>query len=360
MPQGWDSVRYQFVDTLSHTIGRHELKAGVDMQLDDQNTYFLGNKDGTFTFRTDAPFDPNDRSTYPFQYTQTIGDWYDPRKNEIYSGFVQDTWRAHESPDRQRRPALRHRDDLREGARRSTSIRISNNVAPRVGATWTATERRTHRRARRLRRLLRPGLQQHLRQHQQLGALDQRHGAESRIPRSVCRRHHRRDQAEHHDRRADDRHAVDADRRASASRRELRPGLAVSVDGVRTLGYDLFNALDINAPLPGASVRPDPTICASCSTRRPAAAGRTRCSSSLERRSGRGPDVQRLVHALGRGPQRRGLRLRAAGFLQLRRRRRPPPATIAATSSWRRRCGRCRGASRPRGCCRRAAGCRGT
>ena len=60
MPQGWDSVRYQFVDTLSHTIGRHDLKAGVDMQFDDQNTYFLGNKDGTFTFRTDAPFDADD------------------------------------------------------------------------------------------------------------------------------------------------------------------------------------------------------------------------------------------------------------------------------------------------------------
>lgn len=96
MPQGWDSVRYQLIDTLSHTIGRHDFKAGVDLQLDDQHTYFLGNKDGTFTFRTDAPFDPNDRSTYPFQYTRTMGDWYDPRKNEIYSGFVQDTWRAHD------------------------------------------------------------------------------------------------------------------------------------------------------------------------------------------------------------------------------------------------------------------------
>jgi hypothetical protein len=96
MPQGWDSVRYQIVNTLSHTVGRHDFKTGVDIQIDDQNTYFLGNKDGTFTFRTDAPFNPNDRSTYPFQYTQTIGDWYDPRKNEIYSAFVQDTWRAHD------------------------------------------------------------------------------------------------------------------------------------------------------------------------------------------------------------------------------------------------------------------------
>lgn len=66
MPQGWWSTQYQFLDTLSHSIGRHELKAGVNVQLDDQQTYFLGNKDGTFTFRTDAPFDPNNRATYPF------------------------------------------------------------------------------------------------------------------------------------------------------------------------------------------------------------------------------------------------------------------------------------------------------
>ena len=65
MPQGWDSVRYQVVDTLAHTIGRHELKAGIDLQFDDQNTYFLGNKDGTFTFRTDAPFNPDDGPRIP-------------------------------------------------------------------------------------------------------------------------------------------------------------------------------------------------------------------------------------------------------------------------------------------------------
>ena len=133
MPQGWDSIRYQLIDTLSHTIGRHDFKTGVDIQLDDQNTYFLGNKDGTFTFRTDAPFDPNDRSTYPFQYTRTIGDWYDPRKNEIYSAFVQDTWRAHSRVDAQPRRALRHGDHLRPAPSRSTSNRISTTL-PRASA----------------------------------------------------------------------------------------------------------------------------------------------------------------------------------------------------------------------------------
>ena len=83
MPQGWKSTRTEFVDTLSHTIGRHDLKAGVDLQFDDQDTYFLGNKDGTFTFRTGLPFDANNLATYPIQYTRTVGDWYDPRKNQM-------------------------------------------------------------------------------------------------------------------------------------------------------------------------------------------------------------------------------------------------------------------------------------
>ena len=125
MPQGWDSVRYQIVDTLSYAFGRHELKAGLDFQFDDQNTYFLGNKDGTFTFRTDAPFDANDRSTYPFQYTQTIGDWYDPAKEPDLFGLRPGYLACSQPPDRECRAALRHRNDICAGQRRSTSIRIS-------------------------------------------------------------------------------------------------------------------------------------------------------------------------------------------------------------------------------------------
>ena len=81
MPQGWNARRYRSVDTLSHTIGRHDLKAGVDVQLDDQDTYFLGTRARTFMFRTDLPFDAANPATYPFQCTRTLGDQYDPRKN---------------------------------------------------------------------------------------------------------------------------------------------------------------------------------------------------------------------------------------------------------------------------------------
>src|SRR5262249_18352670 len=36
MPQGWASDRYEFSDTLSHAVGRHEFKTGGDIQLDYQ------------------------------------------------------------------------------------------------------------------------------------------------------------------------------------------------------------------------------------------------------------------------------------------------------------------------------------
>lgn len=255
MPQGWDSVRYQVVDTLAHTIGRHELKAGFDLQFDDQDTYFLGNKDGTFTFRTDAPFNPDDRSTYPFQYTQTIGDWYDPRKNEIYSAFVQDTWRA--TNRLTVNAGLRYDTETIFAKARAVEVdQDLNNIAPRVGATWTATgDGRT---------VVRGGFGVYYDQGfnnisgnisnsarsnnvtvLNPGFPDPYAGgtiAASR-PSIVI---------------AAPRFTTPSTRTTSLGiRRELAPGFALGIDGVRTLGYDLFNAVDINAPLPGSNVRPD-------------------------------------------------------------------------------------------------------
>lgn len=72
-------------------------------------------------------------------------------------------------------------------------------------------------------------------------------------------------------------------------RRELQAGLAIGVDAVRTLGYQLFNAVDINAPLPGTGVRPDPNYLRILQYQ---TTGRSRSNAllvSLERRSGPGP-----------------------------------------------------------------------
>jgi Carboxypeptidase regulatory-like domain/TonB dependent receptor len=287
MPQGWDSVRYQFIDTISHTIGRHELKAGVDIQLDDQNTYFLGNKDGTFTFRTDAPFDPNDRSTYPFQFTQTIGDWYDPRNNEIYSGFIQDTWRA--TNRLTVNAGLRYDTETIFAKARAVDVdQDLNNVAPRVGATWTATEDG--------RTVVRGGFGIYYDQ-----GFNNISGNISNSARST--------NVTVLNPGFPDPYAggtiaatkpsitiaapsieTPSTRTLSAGvRRELRPGLAVSVDGVRTLGYDLFNALDTNAPLPGTTTRPDADYLRILQYQTTGRSWTNSLLVSLERRSGRGP-----------------------------------------------------------------------
>ncbi|MDP2321076.1 MAG: TonB-dependent receptor [Acidobacteriota bacterium] len=287
MPQGWDSVRYQFVDTLSHSIGRHDFKAGVDLQFDDQNTYFLGNKDGTFTFRTDAAFEPNDRSTYPFQYTQTVGDWYDPRRNQIYSGFVQDTWRAHD------------RLTINAGVRYDTETLFANgkaieveqdlnNVAPRLGFTWTPSAGG--------RTVVRGGFGIYFDQ-----GFNNISGNISNSARStnvtvlnpgypdpyaggtvVASKPSLTIAAP----------AIDTPSSRTLSlgaRREILPGIAVGIDGVRTLGYNLFNAVDINAPLPGTGVRPDNQYLRVVQYQTTGRSWTNALLVSLERRTGRGP-----------------------------------------------------------------------
>lgn len=287
MPQGWDSVRYQFVDTLSHVIGRHELKAGVDIQLDDQDTYFLGNKDGTFTFRTDAPFNPDDRSTYPFQFTQTLGDWYDPRRNEIYSAFIQDTWRAN---DRLTLNAgVRYDTETIFARARAVNVEQDlDNFAPRFGATWTPTaDGRT---------VVRGGFGVYYDQ-----GFNNISGNISNSARStnvtVLNPGFPDPYAGGTIAAAKPSLTIAAPsietpstRTASVGvRRELAPGLAVSVDGVRTLGYNLFNALDINAPLPGTGVRPNDAYLRIVQYQTTGRSWNESLLVSLERRSTDGP-----------------------------------------------------------------------
>ena len=117
-------------------------------------------------------------------------------------------------------------------------------------------------------------------------------------------------------------------------RRELGPGFAVSVDGVRTLGYDLFNAVDINAPLPGNTVRPDPDV----SPHRAVPDDRAeldQCVARLARTPYRAP----RAHA-STSPTRCRNRCGTSRTSDSCRRtrtirppRRPPPATIAVTRS---------------------------
>ncbi len=58
---------------------------------------------------------------------------------------------------------------------------------------------------------------------------------------------------------------------------------------MRTLGYDLFNALDVNAPLPGTAVRPDLNYLRIVQYQTTGRSWTNALLVSLERRTGKGP-----------------------------------------------------------------------
>src|SRR5690606_7013183 len=91
LPQGRDENRYQLVNMFTYSLGRHSLKAGADISLIRADSFFPRNVDGNFQFRTDAPFDPADLSTYPFQYSVAILNPNQPLPNDLYSFFAQDS-----------------------------------------------------------------------------------------------------------------------------------------------------------------------------------------------------------------------------------------------------------------------------
>ena len=148
-PQG-DKARYlSFIDNFTYTLGEHNFKAGVSMIRLVDNAYFLGNKDGTFTFTTDLPYDPNNKATYPTQYTQNIGDWLDHEVDQIYGGFIQDSWRVRTNVTLN----LGLRYDVETAWSHANFMRVAdagtnytpvmqnvkndyNNIQPRVGFAW--------------------------------------------------------------------------------------------------------------------------------------------------------------------------------------------------------------------------------
>ena len=72
-------------------IGSHQFKMGVDFSPIDFAHDSTGGYSGVWTFPKDAPYNPNDKSTWPTQYTQSLPQYADiPVKN--YAWYVQDDW----------------------------------------------------------------------------------------------------------------------------------------------------------------------------------------------------------------------------------------------------------------------------
>lgn len=95
-PQSFTEDRYEVLDSMSLNLfgGDHFVKAGFDYSRVNIDAFVPQNFDGAFIFTTDAPFDPNDQSTYPFIYQVGSGNPNISLRNNIVGLYVQDQWRA--------------------------------------------------------------------------------------------------------------------------------------------------------------------------------------------------------------------------------------------------------------------------
>jgi hypothetical protein len=112
----------------------HNFKVGGGLSFNEMppRTTFSS---GTYQFRTDAPYNPADPSTYPFQFSVTVGppsDWgYEVfSRDRRYYGFAEDKWRVART--------LTLNLGLRYDRQRQTPD-STLNFAPRAGFAWDMT-----------------------------------------------------------------------------------------------------------------------------------------------------------------------------------------------------------------------------
>ena len=253
-PQGRDENRWQFINNLTYTKGSHDLKAGADISIIRAPTFFPRNADGTFTFTTDLPFDANNLATYPTQFTQSISDPNVDLDDDILAFFLQDTWRVR--TDVTISMGLRY--DRENAFSRIVGVPDdTNNFAPRLGVVWDPFKdgRTAVRGGYGLyidQVFLNPPLNVVLAQRARdvtivnPGYPDPytRGSIQSSTPSiSVASENIRTPETK----------SV-----SLGAKRELVSGLALSVDGVYSRGYNQFNNRDLNPRDPATGLRPDP------------------------------------------------------------------------------------------------------
>ena len=254
-PQGRTEDRWQFVNNFSYTLASHDFKTGFDYSRIRATSYFNNNTGGTFTFATDRPFDANDLTTYPTQYTQNIGDPNLRRPNDAIGLFVQDSW--HVRPNFTLNLGLRY--DHETAFKDATGVDdAALNIAPRFGFAWDPRNNQ--------KTVIRGGLGQYYSKvflnitgNIQLAraftgvtivnpGYPDPYSRGSVSPPSAPSTTVAPQEVQ-----------TPVTRQASLGvKHELFSGVAVSVDFVNSRGRNLYNAPDVNAPDPVTGLRPNP------------------------------------------------------------------------------------------------------
>lgn len=256
MPQGRDENRYQIVNMFTYSLGTHSLKAGADISLIRADSFFPRNVDGNFQFRTDAPFNPDDLTTYPFQYSVAILEPNQNLPNDLYSFFAQDSWRARDNLTFN----LGLRYDRERGFHKILGVPDDgNNFQPRLGFVWDPfNDGRTAVRGGYGHYVDQSFLNIQLNVASAEGAVElvvqnpgypdpfSRGNVQDTPPSTAT---------------TVPRPKTPETRSFSLGiKREIVGGLAVSVDGVHSRGYNQYAWDDLNYPDPVTGIRPDPTL----------------------------------------------------------------------------------------------------
>jgi outer membrane receptor protein involved in Fe transport len=94
-PQYFPRTLATVYDTVYINTARHDIKVGGDFTWGTYDFEAHFNENGSFTFTTDAPFNPNDPETWPFSFTQRKPGFYNFRSTQIAT-YIQDDWRVHD------------------------------------------------------------------------------------------------------------------------------------------------------------------------------------------------------------------------------------------------------------------------
>ena len=256
LPQGRNENRLQVVENFSYSTGPHDLKFGADVSIIRADSFFPRNRDGNFTFTTDAPFNAADLSTYPTQYVVATLDPTVDLPNDLYSVFAQDQWRLRTNLTLN----LGLRYDRESGFSKITDVPDDrNNLQPRLGIVWDPfNDGKTAVRAGYGHYVDQSFLNIQLNVASAKGAVETvivnpgypdpfSRGSTQSAPPSITVS-------------TPEPHTPETRTASVGVKREIVPGFALSVDGVYARGYNQYAWLDLNYPDPVTGRRPDPTM----------------------------------------------------------------------------------------------------
>lgn len=143
--QGPFDSNYQVEDNFTWFVpgkaGDHDLKLGARYNYTELTRESQINRNGTFRFNTNLPFDAANPATYPERFTIRQGTFTEFIKNHTYEFFAQDKWRFGRNTlnvgvryDLEIIPLENTGNPLFAGRDRSYPV-DTNNISPRIGFT---------------------------------------------------------------------------------------------------------------------------------------------------------------------------------------------------------------------------------